>query len=351
MLEIKEISTRLGDFHLKNISLSIDKGDYLTLLGLSGAGKTVLLEILAGLITPDEGSIHLDGENISTMSIQKRPMGLVYQDMALFPHMTVRKNIAYGLHKKGLSGKQIKERVAKLAAQARVTHLLNRHPGTLSGGEAQRVALARTLASEPTVLLLDEPLASLDVTLRHELRDLLKEINQSGKTIIHVTHDYMEAATLSKTIAVIENGELLQWGKPEEVFRNPVSKFVAQFSGIKNIFQCSFHPEEQQNGLFRGKTPNGLLIKVIEPPAQNITHLMIPGEDIIVSEQELETSATNQYHGFIKEIITLNHGAELIISTGEDFSVIVSKNSVRNLDLSPGKKVWISFKASAVKYL
>ncbi len=351
MLEIKNISTRLGDFHLKNISLKVEKGDYLTLLGLSGAGKTVLLEILAGLITPDEGTIFLDGENISGMSIQKRPLGLVYQDMALFPHMKVHKNIAYGLHGKGLSGSQIRNRVTQLAEQARVTHLLDRHPGTLSGGEAQRVALARTLASEPSVLLLDEPLASLDVTLRHELRDLLKEINQSGKTIIHVTHDYMEAATLSKTIAVIENGTLLQWGKPEEVFRNPVSEFVARFSGIKNIFQCRFNPDEQQNGLFRGKTPHGLLMKVIEPPAQNITHLMIPGEDIIVSEQKLETSATNQYQGFIKEIITLNHGVELIISTGENFSVIVSKKSVHSLDLSRGKKVWISFKASAVRQM
>ncbi len=351
MLEINNISATLGNFTLKNISMKVEKGDYLTLLGLSGAGKTVLLEVLAGLITPHEGNIFLDGKDISNMSIQNRPFGLVYQDMALFPHLSVERNIAYGLHGKGWTGKQTHEIVVKLARQARVSHLLDRHPGTLSGGEAQRVALARTMAAQPEVLLLDEPLASLDVTLRQELRDLLKEINQSGKTIIHVTHDYMEAATLSKTIAVIEQGELLQWGRPDEVFRNPVSEFVARFSGIKNIFKCRFNLHETQNGLFQGTTANNLIIKSIVPPAKATAHLMIPGEDIIVAAEELETSAANQYPGIIQEIITLNHGAELIISTGEIFSVIVSKNSIRNLELRPGKKVWISFKASAVKQL
>ena len=351
MLEIKNISAKLGEFALRNISLRVEKGDYLTLLGLSGAGKTVLLEILAGLITADEGTILFDGKDISDMSIQKRPFGLVYQDMALFPHFTVRKNIAYPLHGKGMAKKQKEKRVLELASLTRVSHLMDRHPGTLSGGEAQRVALARTLASDPEVLLLDEPLASLDVTLRLELRELLKEINQSGKSIIHVTHDYMEAATLSKTIAVIEKGELLQWGRPDEVFRKPVSEFVARFSGIKNIFQCSFDPSEQHNGLFQGKSPNGIPIKLLDPPVNDTAHLMIPGEDIIVSEQELETSATNQYNGYIKEVYTLNHGVELMVSAGENFSVIVSKKSVHSLNLQPGKKVWISFKASAVKQL
>ncbi len=351
MLEIKNISASLGNFTLKNISLTVENGDYLALLGLSGAGKTVLLEILAGLVTPDEGEILLDGINISDMSIQKRPFGLVYQDMALFPHITVRQNIAYPLKGRKLSAKQIQEKVKELAAQARISHLLERHPATLSGGEAQRVALARTLASGPRILLLDEPLASLDIQLRQELRDLLKEINLSGKTIIHVTHDYMEAATLSKSVAIIEKGELLQWGQPDEVFRNPVSEFVARFSGIKNIFPTHFNLEESDNGLFSGTTSHGTCIKLLEPQANNEVFLMIPGEDIIVSEQKLETSAINQYEGHIQEIYTLNHGMELIVNAGDAFSVILSKKSVDNLGLAPGKKIWISFKASAVKQL
>lgn len=351
MLEIKNISARLGNFHLKNISLQLEQGDYLTVLGLSGAGKTVLLEVLSGLVKPDTGQILIDGEDLTGQSIQKRPFGLVYQDMALFPHMTVRKNIRYALKNKGLSSLKTEERVQELARQTQVEHLLNRHPGTLSGGEAQRVALARTLASNPRILLLDEPLANLDVKLRQELRELLKKINQTGKTVIHVTHDPMEAATLSKKIAIIEKGELIQWGKPEEVFRKPVSEFVARFSGIKNIFLCEFKTENGKNGLFPGVTQKNLVIRTLEEPVNPKAHLMIPGEDIIVSEEQLETSAINQYQGTLKEIYLLNHGVELIVDAGELFSVIVSKRSLEKLNLSQGRKIWINFKASAVRTL
>lgn len=351
MLEIKDISAKLGNFTLSNISLEIENGDYLTVLGLSGAGKTVLLEIIAGLVKPSQGVVILNGKEISGMSIQKRPVGLVYQDMALFPHMTVFKNIAYPLKNSGLSGKEIYDHVKMLAEQTRVSHILKRHPATLSGGEAQRVALARTLASEPEVLLLDEPLASLDIKLRQELRELLKEINNTGKTIIHVTHDYMEAATLSKKIAIIEDGKLLQWGKPEDVFRKPVSEFVARFSGIKNIFHCTFMSGQNNSDLIPARTPEGNIINLIEHPGKEKAYVMIPGEDIIVSENQLTTSATNQYSGQIKERYTLNHGVELIIDTGEIFSVLVSKKSADNVAFSPGKEVWINFKASAVKIL
>ncbi len=351
MLEIKNIHARLGDFRLRNISLELEPGDYLTVLGLSGAGKTVLLEVLAGLVKPEAGEIFMDGKDIGHQSIQKRPFGLVYQDMALFPHMTVYKNIRYALKNRGLSSSKTKDQVQKLARQTQVEHLLDRHPGTLSGGEAQRVALARTLASNPRVLLLDEPLANLDVKLRQELRELLKKINQTGKTIIHVTHDPMEAATLSKKIAIIEKGELIQWGKPEEVFRKPVSEFVARFSGIKNIFLCEFKTENGKNGLFQGITQKNLVIRTLEEPVKPKAHLMIPGEDIIVSEEQLETSAINQYQGTLKEIYLLNHGVELIVDAGELFSVIVSKKSLQKLNLSQGKKIWINFKASAVRTL
>jgi molybdopterin-binding protein len=351
MLEIKNINARLGDFRLKDISLEIDPGDYLTVLGLSGAGKTVLLEVLAGLVKPETGEIFLDGKDISHQSIQKRPFGLVYQDMALFPHMSVRKNITYALKGKGLSKQEQKNKTQELAKLTQVEHLLDRHPGTLSGGEAQRVALTRTLASDPEVLLLDEPLASLDVKLRQELRELLKKINQTGKTIIHVTHDPMEAATLSKKIAIIEKGVLIQWGKPEEVFRNPVSEFVARFSGIKNIFLCEFAKTSEKNGLYHGLTKNKINISCLDDPGKDAAHLMIPGEDIIVSKERLETSAINQYMGIINEIYYLNHGVELIINVGEIFSVIVSKRSVEKLSLAPGEEVWLSFKASAVKIL
>lgn len=350
MLEIKNISARLGSFSLNNISLTAQQGDYLSILGLSGAGKTVLLEILAGLVKPSGGNILLDGKDITHMSIQKRPFSLVYQDMALFPHMRVKNNIAFPLKGK-LNKVQIIEKVNELAEKTRVTHLLNRHPATLSGGEAQRVALARALAADPQILLLDEPLASLDIKLRQELRELLREINKSGKTIIHVTHDHTEMATLSNKIAIIENGELLQWGTPDEVFRNPVSEFAARFSGIRNIFLCEFSTINEVNDHYEGKTSRGTVIKLMQTPQAKLAHLIIPGEDIIVSETPLHTSAMNQFKGMVKEVWYLHHGVELIITAGDDFSVMISKTSADNLAITKGKNVWISFKASAVKIL
>jgi ABC-type sugar transport system ATPase subunit len=158
-------------------------------------------------------------------------------------------NIAYPLRRKGLAHQDLRQRVEQLAAETGVPHLLSRFPGTLSGGEAQRVALARTLAADPSVLLLDEPLASLDVKLKAGLRGLLRKINESGKTIIHVTHDYMESATLSNKVAIIENGRLIQTGLPAEVFRHPKNEFVARFSGIRNIFPCTVEGNGQGPGL------------------------------------------------------------------------------------------------------
>lgn len=351
MLEIKELGVKLGSFSLENVSLKLEKGDYLTVLGLSGAGKTVLLELIAGLIKPHKGTVWLHNKNITQSSIQKRPIGLVYQDMALFPHMSVKKNITYPLRSQKLTRDEKQRILNNLARECKVDHLLNRYPGTLSGGEAQRVALARTLASEPEVLLLDEPLASLDVKLRQELRDLLKQINQKGKTIIHVTHDYMEAATLSKNLAIIENGKLIQWGRPAEVFRNPVSEFVARFSGIKNIFPCTFKEHETNNGLYIGYTPKGEEIRLLNKPSTKESFVMIPGEDIIISESKLETSAINQYQARIKEIFTLNYGVEIMAEAREQFSIVITRRSLDKLHLEPGKDIWINFKASAVKLL
>lgn len=351
MLEIKNLCTQLGTFQLNHISFQVEKGDYLTILGLSGAGKTVLLELLAGLVKPTSGSIHYLGEDLTRSSIQSRPFGLVYQDMALFPHLTVHQNIMYPMKARRVPVSRAKTRIHELASLTQTDHLLKRYPGTLSGGEAQRVALARILAADPEVLLLDEPLASLDVKLKQQLRELLKKINQSGKTIIHVTHDFMEAATLSKKIAIIENGTLIQWGVPDEVFRNPVSEFVARFSGIKNIFPCQFHSHEQHNGIYKGITINQMAIHLVKKPEKDHAHLMIPGEDIIVSEKQLQTSAINQYKGTVTDIYTLHNTVELIVKTQEEFSIMVSKKSLHNLGLYPGKEVWISFKASAVRIL
>jgi molybdate/tungstate transport system ATP-binding protein len=351
MLEIKNISIALGDFSLQDISLTVNAGDYLTLLGVSGAGKTVLLEALAGLVKPSSGQISWNGKDISRLKIQERPVGLVYQDLMLFPHLCVEQNIAFALKNKGLKKSAIRKQVLYLAATAGISHLLQRWPDTLSGGEAQRVALARTLASNPEILLLDEPLANLDVTLRGGLIKLLRTINRMGKTIIHVTHDYTEAATLSSHVAVIENGKLVQSGEVQEVFRHPATAFVARFSGMKNLFEAAIKTTSHDPGLLIAEIDNQRQIFFTGLNNQPSGYISIAAEDIILSEKPFETSAINRFQGVIKETWMAGTGMEIVIDAGVEFVVAVSRTSFDKLHLQPGKSIWLTFKASAVRFL
>jgi ABC-type sugar transport system ATPase subunit len=351
MLRIEKISVRFPSFSIENISLVVEKHDYLALLGVSGAGKTVLLEVLAGLVKPNEGRVLLNGNDITQQRIQQRKIGLVYQDLSLFPHLTVEKNIAYPLRNRTSSSRDIRKRVHELAQQTGVSHLLDRYPGTLSGGEAQRVALARTLASDPDILLLDEPLSNLDVKLKSELRKLLRSIHASGKTVIHVTHDFMEAATLANKVAVIQDGKLVQHGTPEEVFRHPRTEFVARFSGVKNLFKCQSASLSTSEGLQKVLIEQGVEILFLAKDIPENGYVMIPQQDIIISENRVTSSAVNNLEGVIKEMILLGAGVEVVVDAGAEFVVSVSKQSQESMQLIPGKKIWLSFKASAVRYL
>ncbi len=351
VLQIHDLSVRFRAFALEDISLDVFRGDYLALLGVSGAGKTVLLEALAGLVRPAKGRILLNGSEITRDKVQSRGIGLVYQDLSLFPHLSVWKNIAYPLKNKGLSSKQSKSRVEELAGQVEIRHLLDRYPGTLSGGEAQRVALARTLASDPQVLLLDEPLSNLDVKLKGELRGVLRKIHRSGKTMIHVTHDFMEAATLATKVAVVENGRLVQHGTPEEVFRHPRNEFVARFSGIKNLFPCKVVSYASDEGLHEAIINDHVSIRYLGKDGHKSGYVMIPQEDIVVSEKPIESSATNRLEGVIREAYLSGSGMELVVESGVPFVVAVSRQSHENMKLQPGKRVWLNFKAAAVRFM
>ncbi len=351
MLEIEKISVRFNSFGLQDVSLKVEQGDYLALLGVSGAGKTVILEVLAGLLKPQSGRILLHGNDITSLKIQQRRIGLVYQDLSLFPHLNVEKNIAYPLRNKKFSKKEVQSRIKELAKQTGIPHLLKRYPGTLSGGEAQRVALARTLASDPEILLLDEPLANLDVKLKSGLRGLLQHINRSGKTIIHVTHEYMEVATLANKVAVIENGRLVQTGTPESVFRHPESEFVAHFSGVKNIFPCRIEGNGNNNGLKKATLGKACEILFVGNEEVGSGFVIVSQEDIILSEGPLDTSAVNQLHGFIREVYLSGSAMEVVVSAGVDFVVAVSRKSFEKMNLKPEKPIWLNFKASSVKFI
>ncbi len=240
MLRLEEICVHLGRFRLHSASLHVRRGEYLVLLGPTGTGKTVLLETIAGIHRPHRGRIRINGRDVTREPPERRQLGVVYQDYALFPHLNVERNIAFGLVAKGgKSGAEVAGAVRKMAAFFDIAHLLKRRPAHLSGGERQRVALARALVMEPFVLLLDEPLSALDRFTRDRIKRELKRIHQQlGVTILHITHDLGEAFFLADRLAVMKGGTILQEDLPEAVLQRPRSRSVAELVGIRNLLEA-----------------------------------------------------------------------------------------------------------------
>ncbi|MCB2194842.1 MAG: ABC transporter ATP-binding protein [Bacteroidetes bacterium] len=345
MLKLSNISIRFSEFQLKNVTLELEKNDYYVLLGKSGVGKTVLLEIIAGLIRPDSGQILLNNEDITRKKIQNRRVGIVFQDFSIFPHFTVYQNIEYPIKNKKISKAEKRKLVQEFAELTNITHLLTRKPNNLSGGEKQRVALARTLISKPDCLLLDEPLASLDVQLKGDLRNLLRRINQKGTTILHVTHDYEEAIALSNKVAVMQKGKIIQKGLTREVFKKPVNAFVARFTGVKNFFKADFSP-------FNTAIINDQIkISVDNHDFLSNGKIIIRGEEIILSNDKMESSASNNFKGTIKQIIPYFSNYEIIVDIGIELSVIISEHSMLKYKFKEQRQVWLSFKSSAIKII
>lgn len=344
MLKLIDISIQLGEFQLKNINLELEKGDYYVLLGKSGVGKTVLLEIIAGLIKPKSGQVILNNEDITNTKIQNRKVGIVFQDYSVFPHLTVKQNIEYPLKSKKINNSEKNSLIHKYAELANIDHLLNRNTHNLSGGELQRVALARMLASKPDCILLDEPLASLDVQLKGGLRNLLRQINQSGVTILHVTHDYEEAIALSNKVAVVHDGEIIQKGPTKEVFKRPANEFVANFTGIKNFFIAEFEDNI-------AKINETAKIKVSNRENLKNGKIIIRGEEIILSNEKIESSATNNFKGKIKQIIPYLTNYEIIVDIGIELSVVISEESLHKLQIKEENEICVSFKSTAIKII
>lgn len=364
MLGVENISKAIGTLSLKNITFKAEAGSYLVLLGASGVGKSVLLETIAGFIQPDSGRILLDGKDITNEKMQRRKTGLVFQDGALFPHRTVFGNIAYPLRWRKLTSSSIRRRVGELAEETGVTALLDRSCGTLSGGEIQRVSLARAFAAEPRCLLLDEPLSSLDTKARSQMRSLLRKIHRKGQhTIVHVTHDYTEAAALATSVAVLEHGRIVQTGTVEEIFQHPKSEFVAQFVGVKNFFKGRLYGAGKER--VRCFRANGLDFSILTEGDCGSGFICIRSEDITISNGVLSgqdaasrrthTSARNSFKGSILDIVPCAHGVEIIIDIGADkpveLAALVTAESVESMGLHCGKRIRAGFKASAIRYI
>ncbi len=238
-LAVVNLSRRFGStLAVKDFNLTVDEGEYITLLGPSGCGKTTTLRMIAGFVTPSTGQIRLDGQDIVGLPPERRPVNTVFQDYALFPHLTVWQNVEYGLRVRRTPAAERRQRVDEMLERVQLTALASRYPRYLSGGQQQRVALARALICRPRLLLLDEPLGALDARLREQMQGVLKDLQRDlNITFIHVTHDQSEALALSDRIAIMRHGVIEQVSSPHQLYQQPVNSFVADFLGTTNLFQ------------------------------------------------------------------------------------------------------------------
>ncbi len=301
---------------LKGVSLDIAQGEFIVLLGPSGCGKTTLLRTIAGLEYPDSGEILLDGQRIDDKPAYERPVNTVFQSYALFPHMSVAENIAFGLEMEKLSKDEIAQRVETTLAQIKLTGYGRRKPSQLSGGQQQRVALGRALIKGPRVLLLDEPLSALDLKLRRGMQVELKRLQQeTGITFVFVTHDQEEAMSMGDRIAVFNEGEVVQLDTPREMYRNPANRFVADFIGETNLFPCEIHA---------GKISiNGQVVS-----AQSLAENAIVGEDgssvVAIRPEDLVISSTpGILAGTVRDVIFTGSAVRVHVMIGSEEIVAV----------------------------
>lgn len=278
-VQLRELRKTYGNFAaVDSIDLDISDGEFLVFLGPSGCGKTTTLRMIAGLVQPSAGSIFIGDRDVTETPVHQRNIGIVFQNYALFPHLTVYENVAYGLRRRRLGDDAIRKKVADVLSLVQMDELSERYPRALSGGQQQRVAIARALAIEPDVLLLDEPLSSLDAKLRLGVRRQIRELQHKlGITTILVTHDQDEAMSMGDRLAVLSAGKLQQIGEPREIYRTPANRFVADFIGTANFFSGTVAPDGRSI-----TTQSGLQLSCAGVPS-GVTNVMVRPEAIKLS--------------------------------------------------------------------
>ena len=333
ILELRDLSKRFGETQaVAPLSLLIHSGDFLAVLGPSGCGKTTLLRMIGGFISPTSGTILIDGLDVTRQGPERRPTNMVFQGYGLFPHMTVRQNVAYGLRMAGVPKDEMEARAAEVIDLVHLGDLAGRHIGQLSGGQQQRVALARALVMRPKVLLLDEPLGALDLKLRRAMQEELRRIHREiGGTFVFVTHDQGEALGLANRIAVMNDGRVEQEGSPEEIYRQPRTRFVSTFIGEANIIAGRI-----KRGQFRMSVGGECIARALpDGPA----HLVVRPEDMEIDALDEEGRVGVDarvvdviYLGAYRQYkLALLDGTEISVNRGGDGSAspFVTGDSVR----------------------
>jgi molybdate/tungstate transport system ATP-binding protein len=356
MLKIEDVTRRWSpSFALRNVNLHIGRGEFFVLLGPSGAGKTLLLELIAGFHRINSGRIHIGRRDVTALPPEKRNVGFVYQDQMLFPHKTVRQNIAYGLNVRGADRDTVAASVERLARMLHVDAILD-HPSTqLSIGQKQRVCLARALAIEPDLLLLDEPFSALDAPLKKTLCLELKRLHgEMGLTALHVTHDRAEAQMLGQRIGVIQNGRIQQVGVERSVFDTPDTHFVAEFTGGTNIY--TGHAREAGDLV---EFTNGPLTLVTTHRLTGPCKALVRPENIIISREPIHTSARNQIAGTVESVARHGDLCDVTLQVGDAapdpsepgadrITCVITPLSVQELGIEPGVQAFFSFKVGSV---
>ncbi|MBM7487847.1 ABC-type Fe3+/spermidine/putrescine transport system ATPase subunit [Bradyrhizobium sp. USDA 3686] len=354
VLELKGVTKKYGGFTAVDaVSLEIEQGKVLSLLGPSGCGKTTTLRIIAGFTSPDSGSVEISGEDVGQLRPYERNVGLLFQDYALFPHMTVDQNVAYGMRYRGTPVSAVASRVKQMLSLVQLGGMENRYPNQLSGGQQQRVALARALATDPQIVLLDEPLSALDAKLRLELRIELKEILRSvGATTIVVTHDQEEALSLGDEVVVMHAGTVVQRGTPTQIYEAPASKFVAEFVGRSNWFYGA-RPRRSDSGMSSYLTGDGVEICARSGQEGSSADLCIRPENIELvngsAREPVDYPGHNVLLGVVLDVAPLGADVHVVIELpGKSRLLAIRKNVGRSQALLPGEPVRAVFSMSDV---